>query len=594
MRRCSLLLLVCALLELCTFGQVITEMTLPPGTPLFQPVAFTDDQTLVVMTAPPTAAVYRFSGLPDAPNLVITVPTGVEPASAWYRLDERTAAYDAVTGFVVLVRDLPGVPVFVPTTLPAGARLVGVNATTAVHVRPQGFDIVRHGNGGATVTFVPSAEVPRIGPALQFGGIQGKSLVGLSAGPDGTPGTLDDRILRLNGLDGPPSGAAVISLPRTATFAPEGFVVTPTGVGVAWHSPALSQFGLEVVKLFGAPTSVMLSVTTPIVFGHAFGSPWDYGVRVVPQNGVLLSYDDFLGTGHVLLRQLDGTPSIGVTWFSSSQFNTRDEFLDDRSLVSYDFITYRGFYYTRWSINGTTTVGSSQEPCWSDMAIIAPNSQVLAAFGNGSSCAGSGSGNAVLVLERLTPNGPVTQTFQRLGSWARTAGPISDSRILAFALGSSRVAGFVTSTPYASTSNLLRICSFPLAAPREAPGRRLGPAPIVMSLSSAVPSTSQPLTLSGNTTSAVDPVGYLAISLGRTTPFDVAPFDAIVHADPALLLPVVTLAMTPTPAGGSQTSLTIPGGLPPALAGLPLHCQMAVSAAGNLILSDLAIITYGL
>lgn len=595
MRLCPLVPTALAALPTLLSAQQITDIALPPGTPQFQAVVFAADDALATLSAsagPAGAAVYRWTGLPGNPSLSITSLGALQPASQWYRLDERTAAYDATNGQVVLVRGLPADCVLVPTGLPTGSRLVAVNGTTAVHVRPQGFDVVRHDDHGAVVTFVPAPEATLTGSRHAFAPVNGDTLVGLAVGPDGLPGTADDRLLRLTGLAGQLAAVTVQSQARTATWAPEGFVVTPTGVGVAWRSPAIAQFDLEVLPLFGQAPAVLSSKTVGSYFGHQFG-PWNYSVEVAAPNGLLLNYDDDLGTGKLLIRQLDGTPADALSWYHSSQFYSGEQLLDDRTLTTFDFITYYGFQYTRWSTAGASATIFVPEPCWTDLAFVAPNNQLVAAFADGSACSGPGSGQAVLTLDRLTPTGHTTQTFEMPGAWARHAAPAFGGRIHAFALGSSRVAGFVDSQAPAATPEVLRICSFALAAPGEAPGRRGGLALVALDIAPAEPAVSAPLQVRGTASTSLDPFGFLALGLGRTRPIDLAPVDALLHVDPNLLLQLVPMAITATPAGGSQTSLTLPAGLPTALVGLAFHCQLVVAAGGNVALSDLATITYG-
>ncbi len=584
-----------AVLHLPLRGQQLTDIPLPSGTPQFQPLVFTTDDALATMTAstvPATAAIYRWTGLPHTPSLSITPLGGLQPTSLWYHLDEHTAAYDAANGQVILVRGLPNASVLVPTGLPAGSRLLAVNAHTAVHVRQQGFDIVRHDDQGATLAFVATVETPIVGTRHAFGPVNGNALVGMAVGPDGLPGTTDDRLLRLEGLEGQPAAATLRNQARTATWAPEGFVVTPTGVGVAWRSPALLQFDLEITPLFGQRPAVLTSKTVGSYFGHQFG-PWNHSVEVVPPNSVLLNYDDDLGTGRILLRQLDGTPTEGLSWYHSSQFYVGEQLLDDRTLVGFDFITYYGFQTTRWSTAGARTTSFVAEPCWNSLAFVAPNSVAVAAFGNGSTCAGPGNGQAVLVLDRRTGNGNTTQAFEIPGAWASHAGTPFGGGIQAFALGSSRVAGFVDNQPPLATPDVLRICTFALAAPSDAPGRRGGPAVVALDVTPAEPSVAAPLTIRGTAATNLDPLGFLAIGLGRTPAIDLAPIDALLHVDPNLLLQLVPMAITAAPAGGSQTSLALPAGMPAALVGLAFHCQLVVAAGGTVALSDLATITYG-
>ena len=566
-------------------AQVVVDVSLSPTPPAFSGPTFADRSNVSVATLAGSGAIHTWSGLPEAPVLSVLALSGPSAmTAAWTRLDDRTAAYDAPGGTVTLVHGLPGTPQVQATTLPGPvADLRPVNGSTAVKASVGGFHVLRHTAIGFSIHFIPTTESLILDAVAQCGAAGPNTAIALGVGPDGLPHTADDRLVRLDGLAGAlPASLSVSSSGLPVTWTPEGFIVLPSGAAVLWVNSGIGTFDLSVIQIAGnSVVSVPMSITVPGPFGYALGGPWFYGAYGVAPNGVLFRHDDDNGWGKVLIGNLDGTPAIVQSWYDDPWNSyTSSQVLNDRDIVYLDTVSLTGFSYFRHT-NGVGEFYSNYEPYnWLGIDWVVPNKRVIVAYAHVWSSTVIGNQDATLTIERQVPGGSSTVSFDAPNaSWI-------GNRV--FPMGPGRVGGFLyLNAPGSGPAEFLRICTFAVASAHELYGKRFAPAVATLDFQPAVPTLAAPLTIQVNVAGGPAAAALVGVSLARIDPVVLSPFDAILHLDTTALVTVLAV-----PLSGGSGSLTIPGGLPPNLAGLPLYLQAIAAVGGQLELSDLGVVVY--
>jgi hypothetical protein len=579
----TIVLLGCFLLGSAS-AQVIVDVPLGSAPPPFVGPTFADATSVSVATLAGGGAIHTHSGLPHNPaHSVLALAGPAAMTAAWVRLDDHSAAYDAPGGTVALVHGLPGAPQALATTFPGPAGdLFPVNGRTAVKASPSGFHVLRHDALGFSSVFIASPEALILDAGFASGAAGPGTAIALGVGPDGMPHTSDDRLVRLDGLaDAALTTVAVSTIALAQTWTPEGFIVVPSGAAVLWINSGIGTFDLSIVQVVGpAVAFIPMSITVPGPFGYWQGGPWYRSAEGIAPNGVLLRHDDDNGFGKVLIGGLDGTPALVESWYDDPiNAYTSSQVLSDRDIVFVDNVTLTGFSYGRHT-NGVTEHYSNAEPVnWAGIGWFTPNARVIAAYAHVWSATTIGGFDATLTIERQHGGGQSTVSFDEPdASWI-------GNRV--FPMGPGRVGGFLhLSSPASGAADRLRICSFAAASAHELYGKRFAPAAVSLAFQPSAPAVSAPLTMQVSVSGGPVAAALVGVSTARIDPLNLAPpHDAILHLDSTSVISIATV-----PLFGGVGSLTVPGGLPPALVGLPLFFQALASWDGRVELSDLGLV----
>lgn len=508
------------------------------------------------------------TGLPDAPVQQWMALTGpLQVSGSWAKLSDTVGSYASTAGELILVRGLPHAPTVTATGLNhPPAEWVPVSATTAVAVDVAGqqFHVLRHGQGAATITVVPSF-APLSDGAYEWGRVDDDGLLGLGAGWDATSGTLDDELVLLTGLSQPSGGELVSVTAMPVGFVPRGFVVTTTGVGALWQD--LEYIPGPTVELALARWSSFLGLQIDLFTVHPGiglggplpGTPWG-GVRPGLGDDLIVRVRDDVAVEDVLTMVKSVSTAPNVAGSVAGAWPIAECELANSGVFGGPLVQVTSFATQSPRTASLQTVGDL-------LHVVRPGPSNLVVFGQGP----LGESFVTLVDDVFgSPHARHTALMGTLGS-TYTTPPI--------ALGPGRIlwftADFSGPTPVTGVG-IMTVSVNVLVGPARPWDNWLTAWP-------ALPTIADALTLQATTyPGPADVLVFVSTAL-LPTPLNVSSIVNPVEIDPALMFPPLLL-----PDGGSLLSeVTLPlATLPPVLRGMPLYLQAARSAYGGFELSQ--------